>query len=161
MRFRVHYQPIVSLQTGKITGFEALSRWQRPEGIVPPIEFIAVAQEIGLIVPMNRRLVRGACQHLRTWQTEFLPATSDTEHEHQLPGIRQLDLASGIRKSLEQTGVDPGACDEMIETIAMGDAEKSRNILSQLKALGVGLSIDDFGAGYSSLGRYARIQWTP
>src|SRR5271157_6015496 len=63
--FRVYYQPIVSLQTGKITGFEALTRWQRPEGIVPPIEFIAVAEETGLIIPMNRQLLREACQHLR------------------------------------------------------------------------------------------------
>ena len=63
--FRVYYQPIVSLQTGKITGFEALTRWQRPEGLLSPIEFIAVAEEIGLIIPMNRQLLREACQHLR------------------------------------------------------------------------------------------------
>ena len=72
--FRVYYQPIVSLQTGKFAGFEALSRWQRPEGIVPPVEFIAVAEEIGLIVPMNRQLVLEACRCLRTWQSEF-PST--------------------------------------------------------------------------------------
>ena len=86
--FRVYYQPIVSLQTGKITGFEALSRWQRPEGIVPPMEFIAVAEEIGLIVPMNRQLLLEAC-HTADLAVgiSFRPA-SDHEREHQRQGFR-------------------------------------------------------------------------
>ena len=157
--FRVYYQPIVSLQTGKITGFEALTRWQRPEGIVPPLEFIAVAEETGLIIPMNRQLLREACQHLRSWQSEFPsdpPLTMSvniTSRE-----FAQPDLASEIRKSLEQTGIDPSCLQlEIIETIAMGDAEKSGHVLGQLKALGVRLSIDDFGTGYSSLSRLRRI----
>ena len=104
--FRVYYQPIVSLHTGKITGFEALSRWQRPEGIVPPIEFIAVAEEIGLIVPMNRQLLLEACQHLRAWQSEFPsgpPLTMSVNISAR--DFAQPDLASEIRKSLEQTDV--------------------------------------------------------
>src|SRR5271167_2324647 len=72
--FRVYYQPIVRLQTGRITGFEALTRWQRPEGMVPPMDFIGVAEETGLIIPMNRKLLREACEHLRSWQAEF-PST--------------------------------------------------------------------------------------
>jgi len=147
------------LQTGKITGFEALTRWQRPEGILSPMEFIAVAEEIGLIIPMNRQLLREACQHLRSWQSEFpssLPLTMSvniTSRE-----FAQPELASEIRKALEQTGVDPGCLQlEIIETIAMGDAEKSGRVLAQLKALGVRLSIDDFGTGYSSLSRLRRI----
>ncbi len=86
--FRVYYQPIVSLQTAKITGFEALTRWQRPEGVLPPSEFIAVAEEIGLIIPMNRQLRREACMQLQSWQTEF-PAntTADHECEHHPKGI--------------------------------------------------------------------------
>jgi PAS domain S-box-containing protein len=157
--FRVYYQPIVSLQTGKITGFEALTRWQRPEGILSPIAFIAVAEETGLIIPMNRQLLREACQHLRSWQSEFRsdpPLTMSvnlTSRE-----FAQPDLAGEIRKSLEQTGIDPGCLQlEIIETIAMGDAEKSGQVLAQLKALGVRLSIDDFGTGYSSLSRLRRI----
>jgi len=157
--FRVYYQPIVSLQTGRITGFEALTRWQRPEGILPPIAFIAVAEETGLIIPMNRQLLREACQHLRSWQSEFPsdpPITMSvniTSRE-----FAQPDLASEIRKSLEQTGIDPSCLQlEIIETIAMGDAEKSGHVLGQLKALGVRLSIDDFGTGYSSLSRLRRI----
>ncbi len=157
--FLVYYQPIVSLQTGKITGFEALSRWQRPEGIVPPIEFIPVAEEIGLIVPMNQKLLREACQNLRTWQTEFHsrpPLTMSVNISAR--DFAQPDLASEIRKCLEETGVDPGCLQlEIVETIAMGDAEKSGHVLSQLKALGVRLSIDDFGTGYSSLSRLRRI----
>jgi EAL domain-containing protein (putative c-di-GMP-specific phosphodiesterase class I) len=157
--FRVYYQPIVSLQTGKITGFEALSRWQRAGGIVPPIEFIAVAEEIGLIVPMNRQLLLEACQHLRTWQSEF-PSSPPLTMSVNISArdFTQPDLPSEIRKSLEQTGVDPGCLQlEIVETIAMGDAEKSGHVLAQLKALGVRLSIDDFGTGYSSLSRLRRI----
>jgi EAL domain-containing protein (putative c-di-GMP-specific phosphodiesterase class I) len=157
--FRVYYQPIVSLQTGKITGFEALTRWQRPEGILPPIEFIAVAEEIGLIIPMNRQLLREACQHLRSWQSEF-PSSPPLTMSVNITSreFAQPDLATEIRKLLEQTGVDPGCLQlEITETIAMGDAEKSGHVLAQLKATGIGLSIDDFGTGYSSLSRLRRI----
>jgi PAS domain S-box-containing protein len=157
--FRVHYQPIVSLQTGKITGFEALTRWQRPEGILSPIAFIAVAEEIGLIVPMNRQLLREACQHLRSWQSEFPSSPPLSMSVNITPKeFAQSDLASEIGKTLQQTGVDPGCIQlEIVETIAMGDAEKSGQVLAQLKALGVRLSIDDFGTGYSSLSRLRRI----
>lgn len=158
-QFRVYYQPIVSLQTGKITGFEALTRWQRPEGILAPIAFIAVAEETGLIIPMNRQLLREACQHLRSWQSEF-PSDSPLTMSVNITSREfvQPDLVSEIRKSLDQTGVDPGCLQlEIVETIAMGDAEKSGHVLAQLKALGVRLSIDDFGTGYSSLSRLRRI----
>jgi PAS domain S-box-containing protein len=157
--FRVYYQPIVSLQTAKITGFEALTRWQRPEGVLSPMEFIAVAEETGLIIPMNRQLLREACQHLQSWQSEF-PSSPPLSMSVNLTSkeFAQPDLVGEIRKSLDQTGLDPGCLQlEIIETIAMGDAEKSGHVLSQLKALGVRLSIDDFGTGYSSLGRLRRI----
>ena len=127
--FRVYYQPIVSLQTGKITGFEALTRWQRPEGILSPIEFIAVAEETGLIIPMNRQLLHEACQHLRSWQSEF-PSSPPLTMSVNVTSreFAQPDLASEIRKILEQTSVDPGCLQlEIIETIAMGDAETIRS----------------------------------
>ncbi len=157
--FRVFYQPIVSLQTGKITGFEALTRWQRPEGILPPIEFIAVAEEIGLIIPMNRQLRREACQQLRSWQSEFPANPPLTMSVNITPKeFAQPDLASEIGKTLAEIGFDPACLQlEIIETIAMGDAEKSGQVLAQLKALGVRMSIDDFGTGYSSLSRLRRI----
>ena len=157
--FRVYYQPIVSLQTAKITGFEALTRWQRPEGVLSPMEFIALAEETGLIIPMNRQLLREACQHLQSWQSEF-PSSPPLSMSVNLTSkeFAQPDLVGEIRKSLDQTGLDPGCLQlEIIETIAMGDTEKSGHVLSQLKALGVRLSIDDFGTGYSSLGRLRRI----
>jgi predicted signal transduction protein with EAL and GGDEF domain len=157
--FRVFYQPIVSLQTAKITGFEALTRWQRPEGVVPPIEFIAVAEETGLIIPMNRLLLREACQQIQAWQSEFSSSPPLTLSVNITPKeFAQPDLASEIGKTLAQLGFDPGCLQlEIIETIAMGDAEKSGAVLAQLKALGVRMSIDDFGTGYSSLSRLRRI----
>jgi diguanylate cyclase (GGDEF)-like protein/PAS domain S-box-containing protein len=157
--FRVYYQPIVSLHTGKITGFEALTRWKRQDAILAPAEFIAVAEEIGLIIPMNRLLLREACLQLRSWQAEF-PSNPPLSLSVNITSkeFAQPDLVSEIRKSLEQTGVDPACLQfEIIETIAMGDAEKSSRVLAELKALGVRLSIDDFGTGYSSLSRLRRI----
>jgi len=157
--FRVFYQPIVSLQTARITGFEALTRWQRPEGIVPPIDFIAVAEETGLIIPMNRQLLREACQAVKSWQAEFPSTPPLTLSVNITPKeFAQPDLASEIGKTLAQLSFDPGCLQiEIVETIAMGDAEKSGHVLAQLKALGVRLSIDDFGTGYSSLSRLRRI----
>jgi PAS domain S-box-containing protein len=157
--FRVYYQPIVSLQTARITGFEALTRWQRPEGVLPPIEFIAVAEETGLIIPMNRKLLREACQQLQSWQSKF-PSTPPLTMSVNITSkeFAQPDLASEIGKILAQIGFDPSCLQlEIIETLAMGDAEKSGQVLAQLKALGVRLSIDDFGTGYSSLSRLRRI----
>jgi PAS domain S-box-containing protein len=157
--FRVFYQPIVSLQTGKIAGFEALTRWQRGKKIVPPIEFIAVAEEIGLIIPMNRQLRREACLQLQSWQSEY-PATPPLTMSVNITPkeFAQPDLASEIGKTLAEIGFDPACLQlEIIETVAMGDAEKSGQVLAQLKALGVRLSIDDFGTGYSSLSRLRRI----
>jgi PAS domain S-box-containing protein len=157
--FRVHYQPIVSLRTGRISGFEALTRWQRPEGMLPPMEFIGVAEETGLIIPMNRQLLAEACEHLRSWQSEF-PASPPLTMSVNITAkeFAQPDLAKEIRKSLQQSGVDPGCLQlEIIEKIAMGDAEQSGLVLAELKALGVRLSIDDFGTGYSSLSRLRQI----
>ena len=153
--FTAHYQPIVSLQTGKITGFEALTRWQRPEGIVMPGEFISVADETGLIIPMNRLLMRQSCEHLRSWHSQFptkpllTMSVNITPKQFALP-----ELASEIGLMLEQTGLDPACLQlEIMETIVMGDPDNAARVLSQLKALGVRLGIDDFGTGYSSLSR--------
>jgi PAS domain S-box-containing protein len=157
--FRVYYQPIVALQDGRIVGFEALTRWQRPQGIVMPGEFIAVANETGLILPMNRQLLVEACLQLRRWQSLFpsdpplAMCVNVTEKQ-----FAQPDLASQISDILQQTGVDPRCVDlEITENIAMGDAERSAIVLSELKAVGVRLSVDDFGTGYSSLSRLQRF----
>jgi PAS domain S-box-containing protein len=157
--FRVHYQPLVSLQSNQIVAFEALSRWQRPQGLVMPGEFIAVADEIGLILPINRQLLRDACQQLRQWR-ELFPARPPLVIGVNITAkqFAQSDLAAQIGEILQQTGTDPSWVDlEITENIAMADASRSSVVLSELKALGVHLSIDDFGTGYSSLSRLQRF----
>ncbi len=153
--FRVHYQPIVSLQSGKIVGFEALSRWERPEGLVLPGDFIAVADETGIILPINRLLLREACQRIRSWHSQFPSEPPLTISVNITPKqFAQPDLASQIGAILDETGIDRRSVDlEITETIAMADAQRSALVLSELKGLGVHLSIDDFGTGYSSLSR--------
>jgi PAS domain S-box-containing protein len=158
-QFRVHYQPIVSLRNGKIVGFEALSRWQRPEGLVMPGEFIAVADETGIILPLNRQLLYDACRQLRSWQALFPSDPPLTLNVNITPKqFVQPELASQIGQTLLETGLDPRCVNlEITETIAMADAERSAVVLSELKALGVRLDIDDFGTGYSSLSRLQRF----
>jgi PAS domain S-box-containing protein len=154
-QFRVYYQPIVSLPNGQIVGFEALSRWQRPERLVMPGEFIAVADETGIILPLNRQLLYDACRQLRAWQALFPSDPPLTLNVNITPKqFAQPELASQIGKTLQETGLDPRCVNlEITETIAMADAERSAVVLSELKALGVRLDIDDFGTGYSSLSR--------
>ncbi len=153
--FRTHYQPIISLKTGRITGFEALTRWQRAERLLSPVEFIAVADETGLIIPMNRLLLREACEQLCSWQAQF-PAEPPLSMSVNITSkeFANPNLAKGISETLKQTGLDPYHLQlEITETIAMGDPEKAASVLSELKSLGVRLSVDDFGTGYSSLSR--------
>ena len=153
--FRVYYQPIVSLDSEQIVGFEALTRWQRSQGMVMPNDFIPVADETGIILSINRQLLLEACRQLRSWQSLF-PADPPLSLSVNITPkqFAQADLASRIGQLLQQSGVDPRSINlEITETIAMADAEKSERVLSELKALGVGLDIDDFGTGYSSLSR--------
>jgi PAS domain S-box-containing protein len=154
-QLRVYYQPIVSLSNGQIVGFEALSRWQRPERLVMPGEFIEVADETGLILPINRQLLYDACRQLRAWQALFPSDSPLTLNVNITPKqFAQPELASEIGKTLRETGLDPSCLNlEITETIAMADAKRSAVVLSELKALGVSLDIDDFGTGYSSLSR--------
>lgn len=157
--FRVHYQPLISLETNQIVGFEALSRWHRPQGMVMPGEFIKVADETGIIVPLNRNLLREACLQLRDWQTQFAFSSPLTISANiTARQFAQPDLAFQIGEILEETGTDP-ACIllEITENIAMADADRSSIVLSELKALGVRLSIDDFGTGFSSLCRLQKF----
>ncbi|HYN15965.1 MAG TPA: EAL domain-containing protein [Terriglobales bacterium] len=154
--FLVHYQPIVRLENGRIVGFEALARWQHPErGVLLPGEFIDLAEETGLIVPMNRWLLREICQQARVWHARFAadpPLTVTTNITSK--ELAQEDLVSSIRRTLQQTAMSPRHVQlEIRETVAMADAENAAGVFSRLKALGVSLSIDDFGTGYSSLSR--------
>jgi PAS domain S-box-containing protein len=157
--FRVHYQPVVSLRSGKIIGFEALSRWQRAERLVPPGEFIKVLDETGLILPVNRALLRESCELLRSWHARFPSDPPLTMSVNITPKqFAQPELASEIGLILEQTGLPASGLQlEITENIAMGDPERAGGVLAELKALGVRLSIDDFGTGYSSLSRLQRF----
>ena len=153
--FRVHYQPILSLQSGRIAGFEALSRWQRPEGLLSPAHFIQIAEQTGIILPMNRLLLREACLQLREWHSQFPSDPPLTMSVNITPKeFAQQDLAAQIKTILSEVGIHPSSINvEITETIAMADPQRSSLVLSELKALGVHISIDDFGTGYSSLSR--------
>ncbi|MFZ3341051.1 MAG: EAL domain-containing protein [Terriglobales bacterium] len=155
----VYYQPIISLRSGKIAGFEALSRWKHPEGMISPADFIPVADETGLILPLNRALLREACEQLRSWQSNLGCQPPLTISMNITPKqFAQPKLAMEIAAILQQTGIDPGCVSlEIVETIAMGEADRALAVLSELKELGVRLSIDDFGTGYSSLSRLPRF----
>ena len=154
-QFRVYYQPVVSLRSGKIVGFETLSRWQRPEGLVMPAEFIPVADETGIILAMNRQLLYEACRQVRSWQMLFPSDPPLSVNVNISPKqFAQPDLASQLAKILQETGLAPSSLNlEITETIAMADAQRSAAVFCELKALGVRLDIDDFGTGYSSLSR--------
>jgi diguanylate cyclase (GGDEF)-like protein/PAS domain S-box-containing protein len=158
--FKVYYQPIVSLQDMQIVGFEALTRWHSPRGLVMPNDFIPVADETGIILSINRQLLPEACKQLLSWQKLF-PSNPPLSLSVNISPkqFAQADLAAQIGQLLEQSGMDPSCVDlEITETIAMADAEKSAGMLSGLRALGVGLDIDDFGTGYSSLSRLQSFQ---
>jgi diguanylate cyclase (GGDEF)-like protein/PAS domain S-box-containing protein len=153
-QFVVHYQPILDLAAGTVNGVEALVRWQHPSrGMLAPAEFIPVAEQTGLIVPLGYWVLRTACLQMRAWRDEF-PAHEPFLSVNLSP--RQLyapELVSAVRSVLEETGLDPATLVlEITEGALLQGMEETRQTLTELKALGVKLAIDDFGAGSSSLG---------
>jgi diguanylate cyclase (GGDEF)-like protein len=150
--FRVYYQPIVSLETGKIIGAEALVRWQHPDrGLLPPSDFIFLAEETGLIVPINEWVLRTACIQRKQWQTPGHPqlhvAVNFTARQFQQP-----DLPESIRKVLIETDTPPQALElEITESTAIKNINSSARMLNELRSMGLQISIDDFGTGYSSM----------
>lgn len=160
LEFQVHYQPIVSLSTGKIKGFEALLRWLHPErGFVSPTEFIPIAEETGLIVPLGYWVLREACRQTRIWQERFPtdpPLTISVNLSSKQ--FSQPDLIKQIDQILRSTSLD--ACClklEITESAIMENAEAAAAMLLQLRILGVELYVDDFGTGYSSLSYLQRF----
>ncbi len=159
-RFVVHYQPIVDLHSGRISGFEALVRWNRHDkGLVYPNDFIPIAEDTGLIIPLDLWVMREACRTLNAWHDDFpreQPLTISINLSTRLFSL--ANLAEQVRDILVETGVNPAAVRlEITETMAMSDADRALQLLTDLKALGVQLSIDDFGTGYSSLNYLHRI----
>jgi diguanylate cyclase (GGDEF)-like protein/PAS domain S-box-containing protein len=152
--FELYYQPIVSLRTGNIAGFEALLRWNHPErGPLPPTEFVPLAEETGLIVPIGLWSLRKACAQMHLWQARGTVASGATISVN--VSARQFQdegLVLAVKSVLEQTGLSPGSLKlEITESTLMHNAESSTVMLNQLRALNVQLHIDDFGTGYSSL----------
>ena len=158
--FRVHYQPIVSLLDYHITGFEALVRWQRPEfGLVMPGGFIAEAEDTGLILSIGHWVLQEACRQVRAWNLQF-PCTPLFTMAVNISAkqFAQADLVSQIGQVLRETGLPPGSLRlELTESVTMRDEERTTQILSELRNLGVRLCIDDFGTGYSSLSYLRRF----
>ena len=152
--FRLHYQPIVTLESGQIVGFEALIRWQHPErGLVAPAEFIPIAEETGWIVPIGHWVLQEACAQLAAWQAEF-PAQTSLSMSVNLSGkqFSQPDLIEIIKNIIRETGIAPGTLKlEITESAIMEDAQTVTSRLIELRQLGVKLGLDDFGTGYSSL----------
>ena len=152
--FRTFYQPIVSTETRQVRGFEALVRWQHPEhGLMAPIKFIQVAEDTGLIIPIDQWVLREACTQLRLWQQEF-PMNPLLSVSVNLSGkqFAHPDLCDKIRRILDETGVIPLSIKlEITESSLVENPDAAAQILRQLKELGVRISLDDFGTGYSSL----------
>lgn len=157
---RIFYQPIVSLDTGRISGFETLLRWHRPGvGLVEPQEFIHVAEETGLILPIGRWMLQESCRQLRLWQLAYPSDRSLSVSVNVSPKqFAQANLIYETNLALQESGLDPGSLHlEITESMAMSDPARTSQILSQLKKLSVRISIDDFGTGYSSLDQLRRF----
>jgi diguanylate cyclase (GGDEF)-like protein len=158
-QFRVLYQPQVDLRSGEITGVEALVRWDHPErGLLAPVEFIALAEDTGLIVPIGAWVLKEALRQGELWR-EARPGKSLqmsvnlSAKQHGDP-----DLVRTVEEALAATGTDPSQlCLEITETVVMHDVEQTLTTLRALKSLGTSLSIDDFGTGYSSLASLKRF----
>ncbi|MEZ4655462.1 MAG: bifunctional diguanylate cyclase/phosphodiesterase [Candidatus Eisenbacteria bacterium] len=152
--FCLHYQPIVDLETGSLQGFEALLRWNHPEqGLVPPGRFVPLAEETGLIVPMERWVLREGCRTIRTWRN-LLPPTHPLSLHLNISSkhLSRPDLAPELKRTLVEFDLDPQWIRmEITETAIAENPEVAIDVLHELRALGCLLSVDDFGTGYSSL----------
>ena len=145
------YQPQMDIATGRITGLEALLRWQHPElGLVPPDKFIRIAENSGLIAPIGEWVVRTACRQARRWQDEGLPAVTVAVNVSAVQ-FRQVGFCGLIRGVLHETGLAPRYLElELTESLLLADADTTLSVLKELKSMEVTLAIDDFGTGYSS-----------
>jgi diguanylate cyclase (GGDEF)-like protein/PAS domain S-box-containing protein len=154
----LHYQPLLDLTTGRVHGVEALLRWNHPDrGLVLPHEFLNLAEITSLIVPMGPWTLRTACARARAWQEQGHP-TLTVAVNLSARQFQQPDLVTQVKRALDDTGLPPSSLDlEITETHAMQNAETTIMTLRELKRLGVRISIDDFGIGYSSLSYLKRL----
>src|SRR5258708_6905775 len=150
--FLLHYQPKVNLNTGEITGVEALVRWQQPDrGLLPPAQFVPIAEDCGLIIQIGRWVLREACRQARAWQDAGLPPVPITVNVSAVE-FRDKGFVESVRRTLSETGLEARYLGlELTEGVLMEDAESTAAVLQELKVMGVQLAVDDFGTGYSSL----------
>jgi diguanylate cyclase (GGDEF)-like protein len=150
----LHYQPVVSLVEGRLSGFEALLRWQHPtRGMVPPAEFVPTAEETGLIVPIGQWVLTEACRQMVAWDREF-PDCRDMTMSVNLSARQSMQpgLLADIGRVLRETGIPPGRLKlEISESIVLENPDAVARVLHDLRGLGVKLGLDDFGMGYSAL----------
>lgn len=156
--FEVYYQPQVDINTGQVAGMEALVRWRHPElGIISPAEFIPLAEDTGLIVPIGEWVLRTACAQIKSWQDEGV-ARLRVAVNLSARQFQQQNLADMVIEILNETSLDPQHLElELTESSIMENAESAVETLRQFKNKGVRISIDDFGTGYSSLGYLKRL----
>jgi diguanylate cyclase (GGDEF)-like protein/PAS domain S-box-containing protein len=150
--FLLHYQPKVDLRTRAINGVEALIRWQHPQrGLIPPSQFVPIAEDSGLIIPIGQWVLREACRQARAWLDVGLSFKHLSVNVSAVE-FRHKDFVESVRSILNETGLEPRYLDlELTEGVLMKDAQSTIAVLRDLKALGLGLAVDDFGTGYSSL----------
>ncbi len=156
--FILHYQPKVDIGSGHITGLEALVRWQqRATELIAPAQFIALAEETGLIVPIGEWVLRTACARNQLWRKQGLPPLR-TAVNLSARQFAHENLSQDVARVLDETGLDPAALEfEITESMVMHDPERAVKLLTRLKGMGIHLSIDDFGTGYSSLSYLKRF----
>jgi EAL domain-containing protein (putative c-di-GMP-specific phosphodiesterase class I) len=152
-KLEVWYQPVASLPTGDVTGFEALLRWHHDDfGDISPGEFIPVAEQTGLIEPLTWWMLRESLRELRRWHDNGYDVTLAVNLSAR--SLLDTEIADRFDRLLEETGVSPSSLEvEITESCIMADADRAERILRKLSALGISISIDDFGTGYSSLSR--------
>ena len=150
--FLVYYQPQISMNTGKIVGAEALVRWQHHEkGLIPPTEFIPVAEKTGFIIPLGEWILQTACKQVQAWKNDGFSGLRVAVNLSPRQ-FHQPDLSSRVALILEKIGLEPSSLElELTESLMVEDVKSAIATLTQLKNLGISISIDDFGTGYSSL----------
>ena len=147
-QFELHYQPLYSLEKEKLTGFEALLRWIHPErGLVSPLEFIGVAEETNLIIPIGEWVIREACRQAALWPEDLRMAVNISPLQ-----FKSANLSNVIIQSLSSSGISPNRLElEITESIFIDNVENTLKCLHSLRNMGVRIALDDFGTGYSSL----------
>jgi EAL domain-containing protein (putative c-di-GMP-specific phosphodiesterase class I) len=156
--FVLHYQPKIDLKTAEVSGVEALLRWNHPDrGLIAPAQFVPIAEESGLIVPIGQWVLLEACRQARAWLNARLPPVRMAVNVSALQFMDE-DFLSGVQEALMITGIPPHHLElELTETVLMHDADSAIETLNALKGVGVQLAVDDFGTGYSSFNYLRRF----